>query len=708
MTIPKYCPIGGQTRIWLPAILLGMAGLAFVVGPMVVDGRIPGDLRDARLISYFLEHFYRWINRQDTGFWHSDFFYPFPLTTAFSDNFLGNGFVYAVPRALGLDREDAFRIWIVIGLTINYPVANYALVRLGYSGLGAAVGAFLFAFGLPVTAQLGHAQLLWRFGVPLAVLAFEKFRLHGQLRQLALIAFWTTWQFYCSIYIGYFLALLLLAFVIGHALCHAGGPTAAIRSVPRQAVRLFAGSSAWAKGAFALTVSALAALMIMLAVPYREVSRLYGFHRNWGEIEPMLPRPVSYLLTTNSRLWPFVTLPNEALPMWHEHAMFIGIAPFLAIAVALALRLAGRGHSDRLFVPTSLVVAFLVLLTLWVDGASAYRIAAWLPGADAVRAVTRIIVVLLFPCGMLLASSLDTITTARCPGWARTTTVALISVLVVVESSCIQPLTTTRTDWLDRMAMVSAELPRTMPSAPLLLLSPSQNPSEGSYRDIDAMLFAQDHGWATLNGYSGNDPPTGRPTGQCRDIPPLLGIGLKFRSRATRPDYVTLVHRIVTLGYPTCNEAMLLDALVGPAPEEMMSHIRLHIERLAWQAGHIAITASITNESSMTVPAYSTSNMQLRLSARYVDVRAQPSDLRSSGDWVSRQDIVADIPAGQSQRIEISMAPPAVPGTYRVALSMVQEMFAWFHNHGMPIPISEQTVVVDDHSVRVSNDGSSP
>jgi hypothetical protein len=269
-------------------------------------------------------------------------------------------------------------------------------------------------------------------------------------------------------------------------------------------------------------MSASAALMILLAVPYRVVSRLYGFHRTWGDIDPMLPRPVSYLLTLNSRLWPYVTPPYETLPMWHEHAMFIGIAPFLAIAVALVLRWAGRGHADRLFAPTALAIVILVLLTLSVDGNSAYRLLASLPGADAVRAVTRIIVVLLFPGGMLLASSIDTIITARCPGWVRATTVALISMLVVAEGSCLRPLTTTKPEWQDRLAAVAAELPRTMPEAPILLLAPSRGPDDEWYRDIDAMLFAQDHGWATLNGYSGNFPPTNRPAGQCRDIPLLL------------------------------------------------------------------------------------------------------------------------------------------------------------------------------------------
>ena len=37
-------------------------------------------------------------------------------------------------------------------------------------GVAAACGAFAFAFGLPALAKEAHAQLVWRFAVPLAFL----------------------------------------------------------------------------------------------------------------------------------------------------------------------------------------------------------------------------------------------------------------------------------------------------------------------------------------------------------------------------------------------------------------------------------------------------------------------------------------------------------------------------------------------------------
>ena len=72
-----------------------------------------------------------------------------------------------------------------------------------------------------------------------------------------------------------------------------------------------------------------------------------------------------------------------------------------------------------MFVPAALAIVLLVLLTLWVDGHSVYRVLAWLPGVNAIRAVTRIIMILMFPCGILLAGSVNAIRGARLPGWTR-------------------------------------------------------------------------------------------------------------------------------------------------------------------------------------------------------------------------------------------------------------------------------------------------
>jgi hypothetical protein len=661
-----------------------------------------------------LEHFFRWITRQDSSFWSADFFYPAPLTIAFSDNFLGDAFVYALFRAVGFAREDAFRLWYLAGFVINFGVANYALVRLGSSRLAAAFGAFLFAFGLPVTAQEDHVQLVYRFGVPLAVLALEEFRSRRELLQLTLCAFWTTWQLYCSIYTGYFLTLVLFAFILGHILCHTGGPISGIRSVLAVARLLWLRTTAPAKAAFLLSMAVLAAAIVLLCLPYFEVSRLYGFRRGWSEISEMLPRPASYLLANNSRFWPNYGPLFDRLPMRQEHAMFIGIAPFMAVVIAVALRLTARVRWDRLFVPTALAIVLLMLLTLSVDGHSAYRVLVRLPGANAIRAVTRIITILLFPWGMLLASSLDTIIAARLPAWVRSGTVALIGGLVVFEASYITHYMLSKQEWQARMEAVAAEMPPVIPQAPILLLAPKPGEQYLWPRELDAMLFAQDHGWRTLNGYSGNTPPEYGTMSDCQDAARALVTGIWFRDRysgQSEQRYDALASQVITVGFPPCDDAALprhprVTVFGGAIQAGVMANVTLRIDRLTVQNGQIVVVVSVANASSATLPAISATSTPIRLSTRFIDTHSAPPDLEHGTGWDSRQDINFDIPPGTSQQIAIHIAAPKEPGSYRVAVSMVQDGVAWFHDHGLHIPVSAETIIVNgEHLAHVSDGG---
>jgi hypothetical protein len=703
--------ISDLARSWLAAILLGATGLILVVGPSVVDGRIPGDLGDARFNSYLLEHFLRWITREDVSFWSADFYFPYPLTVAFSDNYLGNAFVYTAFRSIGLAREDAFRWWYVAGFAINFAAADYALVQLGYSRLAAALGAFLFAFGLPITAQENHVQLVYRFGVPLAVLALVQFGTRRELRYIVRCAFWTTWQFYCSIYTGYFLVLLLLAFALGHALSNAGRPIAGIRLLAFEARKLWTRSTVPAKAGCVLATTAMVALIALLGTPYHEVGRLYGFHRSWFEIALMLPRPQSYILTSVSRLWPSHGPIFDALPMRHEHAMFIGLVPFVTIASAATLRSTNRTSWDRYFVPTALAVALLVLLTLWVHGYSAYRILAWLPGVDAIRAVTRIIAILLFPCAMLFTASLDAIAVARLPTWMRSGALTLIAALLVLETSYITHYYTTVHDWQGRMAALATGLPPTLPKDPILLLSPKPDEAIPRLSELDAMLFAQDRGWRTLNGYSGNTPPEHELSGQCEDAAHNLASALAFLGRGTGQAYEELIRHVVMVGYPPCDDAALprdprVTIFAGAVPAALMANVALQIERVSVRDGQVVISSSVVNHSPVALPAASSTATPIRLSARFIDTLAAPPDPRHGPGWDARQAIFFDIPAGSQEQVAIHVAPPRQPGRYRVEISMVQERIAWFHDHGLHVPVSKQIVEVDDqHIARIADAG---
>jgi len=540
-------PIWHPAESWILTTAIGLFGMVFVVGPSVQHGRIPGDIGDARFNLYVLEHVYRWLVGKTHHFWSAPIFYPYPLAIAFSDNFLGDGTIYALARVAGMVPEDAFRLWYALGFGINFAVASLVLNRLGYSQLAAALGAFLFTFGMPVTVQEGHAQLIYRFGVPLATMALLQARGARPLLSLGMALFWTTWQFYCSIYIGYFLILFLASLVIGMGLCAEAGPVAGVCGLPMAALRIWNAQPLRAKLLFLAATATLLALLALLFMPYIMASHIYGFRRSWAEIATMLPRPVSYLYSSDSRLWPSSGALFNALPMPGEQSMFVGVAPFLAVTVRVCLRLARRIQTDRLFGPVSAALLMLVIGTLYVHGYTLYRPLAALPGADAIRAVSRIIVVMLFPMGLLVASSFDAIMRLRGSVVARTAAVAVLGTLIALEASLTSHYTSTKRDWQARMAAVAALLPPNLPPDPILLLGPAPN-EPWFATQIDAMLFAQKRGWRTINGYSGNLPTGYEIPTTCQQGLSDLQHGLALLNPAR--DYQSVASQVLMLRYP--------------------------------------------------------------------------------------------------------------------------------------------------------------
>ena len=385
--------------------------------------------------------------------------------------------------------------------------------------------------------------------MPLAVLGLMQARDRRSLRPLSLAAFWTVWQFYCSIYIGYFLVLLLVALVLAQALCATAGPVAGLRSWPRSVARAWAAQPRHDRLAFVATMAVAGAAMAALFKPHGLAGHVYGFHRPWWEVASMLPRPVSYLLSTNSRLWPATSRWFADLPLPWEHALFLGIAPFVVAGTSVILRLTKRTRFDRLAFTVALAWLMLIAGTLYLDGFTLYRPIAALPGVDAIRAMTRIVLVMLFPAGIVVASSIDAILAARLPGWLRAGTVGAFAGLLMFEASFIQPVTVSKQVLRDRIGTIEALLPAHLPEAPILLLGPMHGTIDDE-RQLDAMLFAQERGWPTINGYSGNWPPFYVSPTDCVDGIADLTRGLEFFKRA--PEREAMAKRILPLGYAAC------------------------------------------------------------------------------------------------------------------------------------------------------------
>ncbi len=515
---------------------------------------LPGGRVDSGLNLYLLEHFYRWISGTDPRFWTADFYYPYPDTIAFGDNFLGSGPVYAALRSVGLDRASAFQGWYMVGYGLNFLAAAYVLSRMHCAPLGIGLGAFFFAFGLPVLAQENHVQLLYRFGVPLACYSLWESVERPRLPAFGAVVFWLVWQFYLSIYMGVFLALLLgMLFLFA--------PLGAGQVSASQFGRFWADRArlAWGRartGARSLAVSAvifLVAMLVVLLKPYWDVSRLYHFGWAWNYVVSMLPTWSSYLLADRSQLWMPVSALIHDVPNRVEQQLFPGLAAVVLECVGvlglLRQRVSERGAAVRVHLLAGLS---LVALTLLIGGFSLWRILWLLPGIDSLRAVARIILIAIWPAVLLIGYAVDQIAewqTRFAP--LRIGLLATLSALLVLESVLFDHYAYNRVDVGARLRSLRAQLPAVVPAQPILVV---HTPAGGGYSEVDAMLLGQDLGWPVMNGYDANFPPGyALTTDSCRSIPERIMLYMQFAGIQGSDYYLGMIRRTVPIGFIDCD-----------------------------------------------------------------------------------------------------------------------------------------------------------
>ena len=301
----------GAVALHAPLLVLGWAtALLLAFHPMLLSGlaQVPGDLGDARLINYLLEHSWRWPLRQPLhqDFWSPPVFYPAVNTAAYSDLLLSAGPFYWCWRAAGFPADTAFQLWLLTVASLNYLTMYAFLARpLRLRSLAAALGAVLFTAGNARVAEIVHPQLYVHFYSVIAVYALVRFFEAGRPSPGARFgAFCAAWvlQIYASFYLGWFLTLGLL--VAAAVACVRGPTRCALFGVLRKRWRAVA---AWGLAAAALTAP--------LAWHYLLAAREVGV-RNWGSVAAGLPSPAAWFLLdpTSLAVWPGAVPARDALP----------------------------------------------------------------------------------------------------------------------------------------------------------------------------------------------------------------------------------------------------------------------------------------------------------------------------------------------------------------------------------------------------------
>jgi len=134
------------------------------------------------------------------------------------------------------------------------------------------------------------------------------------------------------------------------------------------------------------------------------------------------------------------------------------------------------------------------------------------PGVGAIRSVTRIVLVLLFPLSVILSTVLTScgrrLREGRTEGgWGAVVAVGLLLCLVIAEQAHTPAASFSVPEACSRLEALKNGLPPLRPDS-VLFVGVAAKPGDPFYAvQLDAMLASQDLRIPTVNGYSGHFPP---------------------------------------------------------------------------------------------------------------------------------------------------------------------------------------------------------
>lgn len=492
-----------EMLVFTSLLCIGMYYVLFSVMGTGLES-IPG-YQDSLLNNYFLEHGFKWLSGQQASFWNAPFFYPTPNVMAFSDNMLGNLPIYSIFRFLGFDRETSFQWWLVTIFILNYLACALVLKKFSINSVGAAAGAFVFTFSLPVIAHMDHVQVLPRFMIPPAFYFVWQYLKKPRLSSLAGLCLCIVWQMYCTIYMGFFLVLGLAAFVMSYLIF-----------TPKPPILEIVWGSRSKFFCRAPIIIAAVLCLFPLAIPYHKAAMNLGYWP-WGQISSMLPVLRSYVFPARgSLLWNWLTPVGKNL-WFGQSPIFAGALPWAAVVIALVSIL----QRKRETVPeigriAAFSILLVILLTSNVHGFSFYRLLTVLPGARAIRGISRIILMLCF----LFAAATGAVFTklesrenkGNHAGLRFIAVVVLLCLLVLDQHANPHTVLAYSKSEVQRAAQDIADAAlRINPRARILAYMPPESydqtgPGGPAILHLVAMMAAQSIDIATVNGYSATVP----------------------------------------------------------------------------------------------------------------------------------------------------------------------------------------------------------
>lgn len=470
-----------------------------------------GDSLDGVIQDSILQHWYNFFRGIES--WNSTaYFYPWSNTLGYNDGFFIQGLFYSLFRAFGADvfLSAEWTGILVRGIgfiAFTLFAADILALTFGWAVLGAAI----FTLANNISVQAHHGQLLTVAFAPLlfwligrTIREFYAVPGHGAGIRAAvwgtltalLYGAWLLTGFYMAWFTAFFSALVLFA---------AASLGAAGRWRGWRPVRVWP----LIPIAAAFALSSLPFLIV-----YLPKARETGMH-SFQNAMVFSPSLLDWLHVGSDNFlfggfdaW-LTALIRPGFDDEGEHT--IGIPPVLALCAALQVvavcKPRGQGPVLLWRALTAATIATVVLsvhvghFTLW------YWVFRHVPGAGAVRVISRIALLLTVPI-ILLAMKFLQQQARRWPSWVI---VPIAALLVAEEFTRYAPIRLQRTEELRLLASVPLPPPA---CRSFYVAVPADRPSTGSPvidslypHNVDGMLIAEVLGLPTINGFSTFNPP---------------------------------------------------------------------------------------------------------------------------------------------------------------------------------------------------------
>lgn len=409
-------------------ILLCSIGIYSTFLPTLISGfkLVQTNPGDTLFNAYILEHTYQYFFNKNyiAELWSPAFFYPYRNVLTYSVNLFGVApFYWSFRMFFGW--LLSYQLWMILMFILIFISFYFLMKSLKINPYIASFSAYIFAFNLPRIYQLDHQQLFAQFYTPLAFVFLLKFLKTPSIKILTLFLLFIYLQLIGDFYLGWFLILSLCIFI---------PITLFINN--KTAHRLFIFLSRNVMSTIIIFIFWIS-IMLYSLYPYVKFSLTVIAVRPISEVVKMLPTIYSWIQSPPGSLW-YRDFSRQIPEYIGEHNLFIGVYAILLIIFSFGLYLYKKIYVNKILILTCFITALILFIisfnigngiSFWV------QIYSVVPGAKAIRAVSRIELIIYFYLIFSAFIALDVIYKNFTNKKVFTFILTCILVLIITEQS---------------------------------------------------------------------------------------------------------------------------------------------------------------------------------------------------------------------------------------------------------------------------------